>query len=181
MPRGRRTPSATTGPRIRSLRAGAAIPCGTRTRPRRPWARGQGRSPRASRAARRGRPAPAGTASGPRRRGCYRTVRCPPLGRSAGRGRATLEHLEQRVDHLRVELGARVELQLTVRALAAHRLPVGAVARHRLVRLAGENDPRAERDAVSHEVIWVTLSVPALVTVAHQREGVGQEVDGLED
>src|SRR3954465_14930288 len=138
-------------PRSPRRPACAASPCGTRTRPRHRKAPGRGCSPRATAAARRETFAPAATGSGPRGGGCYMTVVRSMPGHSGGcrcgaRRLAALEHLEQRVNHARVELRASVQLQLAAGGLAAHRLAVRPVARHRLVRVADEDDPGAEGD-----------------------------------
>ena len=48
-------------------------------------------------------------------------------------------------------------------------------------RVAGEDDARAERDVGAREAVRVAAAVPALVLVAHQQTGAGEELDGRED
>ena len=67
---------------------------------------------------------------------------------------------------MRVELRAGVVADLGQRVLAAHRLAVGAVGGHRVVRVAAEDDPRGERDLLAGEAVRVAPAVPALVAGA---------------
>ncbi len=83
-------------------------------------------------------------------------------------------HLDERIHDDRVELAAGAALQLGQRVVERERAPVGPRAGHRLQRVAGGDDPRAERDLVAGEAVGVALAVPALVAGAHERR------DGLQ-
>src|SRR5690348_3366781 len=68
----------------------------------------------------------------------------------SGRDGVALGH--QRGEHLdadRVELTAGVGAQLGDRVVDAHRLAIGAVARHGVEGVGGEQDARRERDPVA--------------------------------
>ena len=58
---------------------------------------------------------------------------------------------------------------------------VGAVARHRVVRVADEDDPRLERDLLAGEPVRIAGAVPALVAVAHDRADLLEPVDRSDD
>src|SRR4029077_129750 len=70
---------------------------------------------------------------------------------------------EQGVDDVRGELASGLAAQLLARRLVVAPAAVHAVGGHRLVRVAGGDDARAQRNLVSGEAIRVALSVPALV------------------
>ena len=61
--------------------------------------------------------------------------------------RVGVEHLEQRRDHALVELGPGPGQQLGAGLALRHGGAVRAIAGHRVVGVAGEDDPRAQRDA----------------------------------
>ena len=92
--------------------------------------------------------------------------------RSAERRHA--QALEQRRDDLRVELRAGLVAQLGDRVARRHRLAVGARRDHRVVGVAGEDDPRGDRDRRPGEAVGVAAAVPALVLVAHDRGQVAE-------
>src|SRR5207237_2708134 len=72
-------------------------------------------------------------------------------------------------------------LQLGERLLAAHRLAIGAVRRHRAVRVAGADDPGDERDRVADEPVGIPRAVPALVARADEAADVSEQAaDALE-
>ena len=73
------------------------------------------------------------------------------------------------LDQLRVELGSGAAAQLLERVLGADRVAVGAALGHRLVGVADEDDPRAERDLLACEPVRIAVAVPALVARADQR------------
>ena len=53
------------------------------------------------------------------------------------------------------------------RILERQRSPVRAVRRHRVQRVAGQDDPRADRDQPAAQAVRVAAAVPVLVLVAH--------------
>src|SRR4029078_5672970 len=71
------------------------------------------------------------------------------------------------VDDCRVELRARVSLDLADRVAPGTGGPVRAVARDRVERVGDGEDARAERDLASLEPVRVAAAVPALVMRAH--------------
>src|SRR3954451_5800587 len=89
--------------------------------------------------------------------------------------------LEEDVDHVRIELRARALAQPLARFLAAQPLAVGPVGRHRVERVADEDDPRLVRDVFAGLAVRVAGAVPALVAAAHDRAHLGQPLDRLED
>ena len=86
-------------------------------------------------------------------------------GRSQQRrlGGNVAEQAEQRGHDSRVELGSRVAAQLADRRVSLHRAPVRAVAGHRVVGVADEDDPGGERDPIARESVRVAGPVPPLV------------------
>ncbi len=62
-----------------------------------------------------------------------------------------------------------------------HRRAVGAVGRHRVVGVAGEEDAGAERDRLAGEAVGVAAAVPALVGGADDRPDRGEELDRPDD
>src|SRR5207342_2171274 len=82
------------------------------------------------------------------------------------RGRV-LEHAHADLDDARVELGSGRFLEPPQRLLRIERLPVGAIGRHRVERVAGEDDPRLERDLLAGLAVGIPVAVPALVARAH--------------
>src|SRR5688500_9126263 len=87
-------------------------------------------------------------------------------GVAGGELAVAVEAAHERLDHLRVELRAGVLAKLAERVAVGHRLAVRAVARHRVVGVAGENDAAAHGDRVADEPVGVPAAVPALVLVA---------------
>jgi hypothetical protein len=94
-----------------------------------------------------------------------------------------LEQAQERLGHLRIELRARVLVDLGHDRLERERLAVGAIARHRLDRVGDEDDPARQRDLVAAQPVGVAAvgAVEPLVVVAHARRHVAQELDRLED
>src|SRR5919112_3397222 len=92
-----------------------------------------------------------------------------------------LQHLEKRVDDARIELRPGDAAQLLLGLLRRDSRAVGPLRRHRVVRVTGEQDPRAERDLLPGEAVGVPGAVPALVRGPHQRHRVGEEVDRRQD
>jgi hypothetical protein len=70
---------------------------------------------------------------------------------------------------------------LLARVRLGQRLPVGAVGGHRVVGVADEDDPRAERNLFAGEALGIAAPVEALVLVAHERQDVAQELDRGQD
>ena len=67
----------------------------------------------------------------------------------------------------RVELGAGAALELLARRGDRERRAVGAVGDERVPGVAGQHDPRGERDVLAREAVGIAAAVPALVRVAH--------------
>jgi hypothetical protein len=97
------------------------------------------------------------------------------LGGVAGRLVDALgDAVEQRLDDARVELGARAAAQLGLGRRVAEPLAVRPVGDERVVRVAGQDDARGERDVLAGEPVRVAAAVPALVLVADRRGHVAQ-------
>ena len=106
-----------------------------------------GRRPRASRGAcgapRRRRETVCASGAKRRRPGAARLVPEEPRGRGSAR-RAQL--VDEHVDHGRVELAAGALAQLADRHPRPQRVAIRAVGGHRVIGVAGEDDPALERD-----------------------------------
>src|SRR3954452_620411 len=107
-------------------------------------------------------------------------LRSEPLGGVVRHRHLELEP-EEDFDHVRVELRARALAQPAARFLAAQPLAVGAVGRHRVERVADEDDPRLERDLIAGLAVRVARAVPALVAAADDRAHLGEPFDRLQD
>ena len=88
-------------------------------------------------------------------------------GRAAGAG--VLEHRPRGGDDTAVKLRSGVLLELCDRGLARDRVVIGAVARHRVERVADRDDPRSERDRLAGEAVGIPGAVDALVRRADER------------
>ncbi|MBI4896829.1 MAG: MMPL family transporter [Actinobacteria bacterium] len=77
-----------------------------------------------------------------------------------------VDHGEQRVYNLRIELGPGVADHLGPRLLESDRLSVGPVGDHRVERVADQYDSAREWDRFARKAIWVAVAVPALMFVA---------------
>src|SRR3954453_21826217 len=98
----------------------------------------------------------------------YVAERISGSGGSAGGERVPLPN--ERGEHLDadwVELAAGAAAQLGDRVIHAHRLTVGAVARHRIEGIGGEQDARRERDGLRPESLGVARPVDVLVRVVN--------------
>ena len=73
------------------------------------------------------------------------------------------------LDDVGVELRAGALAQAAHRLRVAQPLAVRAVGRHRVVRVADEDDARLERDLSPAEPVRIAAAVPALVAVADDR------------
>ena len=91
------------------------------------------------------------------------------------------EHAQERVDHLRVELRSRGFDEPPLRLVLAQRLAVRAVGRHRVEGVAGEDDPRLERDLLAGEVVGIAGAVVVLVRAADDEPHLAELLDGGED
>src|SRR3954470_23464035 len=60
-------------------------------------------------------------------------------------------------------------------------LAVGPVGRHRVVRVADEDDPRLERDLLARDAVGIAAPVPPLVTVADDLAHLLQLLDRSDD
>jgi hypothetical protein len=76
---------------------------------------------------------------------------------------------EERLDDARVELRPGAALELRAGGLLVERPAVRPVAHERVPGVAGEHDPRRQRDRVARQPVGVAAAVPALVLVAHGR------------
>src|SRR5687767_6519312 len=92
-----------------------------------------------------------------------------------------VEAAQERLNDLRVELRAGALAQLAKGVAVRHGLAVRAVARHRVVRVAGEDDPAAHRNGVAGQAVGVAAAVPALVLVAHDPRYAPESRDRPED
>src|SRR3954471_5758486 len=86
--------------------------------------------------------------------------------------RPAADDAQQRVHDARVELRAGAGAQAAARLAAGQRGAVGAVARHRVERVGGRDDPRGQRDAVAAQAVGVAAAVPRLVRRAHEEREV---------
>ncbi len=77
-----------------------------------------------------------------------------------------LRDRDERLDDLRVELRPGVSAQLGNRLVLRQRLAVRPVGRHRVVGVAGGDDPRQRRDLLAAEPVGVARAVVALVAGA---------------
>src|SRR3954452_6703066 len=66
-----------------------------------------------------------------------------------------VERADQHLRDLRVELRAGVLAQLADGVAVVHRLAVGAVGGHRVVGVAGQDDPRADGDLLAADAVGV--------------------------
>ncbi len=73
---------------------------------------------------------------------------------------------DELADHLRIELGVDVLRQLLDCLGMGHGGAVGAVGGHRVVGIAGQDDPAADRDLLTADPVGIAAPVPALVLVA---------------
>src|SRR5437763_2539439 len=89
-------------------------------------------------------------------------------GGSRGSARERVALGDERRKHLyadRVELATGVAAQLGDRVVHAHRLTIGAVARHRVEGVGSEQDARGQRDRVAPEAVGIARPVDVLVRV----------------
>src|SRR5205823_5587611 len=77
---------------------------------------------------------------------------------------------DQRVDELRVELCARVPVQLADRGLTRLRRPVGPLLAHCRECIGDADDARLERDLVTREASWIAAAVPPFVVMADREQ-----------
>src|SRR5581483_6009766 len=84
-------------------------------------------------------------------------------------------------DDLGVELRRHAALELAAGDLVRQRLSIGAVRRHRVVRVGDGDDAADERDAVAHQPLRVARAVPGLVVAIAAGDDVAHERDRLQD
>ena len=90
--------------------------------------------------------------------------------------RHVLEDVEERVDHLGVELAAAAALELRQALRVGERGLVGAAARHGVVGVDHGHGAGQGRDGVAGEAVGVAVAVVALVVVPHgEHEVLGEE------
>ena len=94
--------------------------------------------------------------------------------------RRRVDHPQQRIDDLRVELCPGVSPQLVDRKLLAGRAAIRAVRGHRLECVGDMDDPRLEWDVLIGYPVGITAAVDALVVVANPARLDGH-LGGLDD
>src|SRR3954471_395790 len=82
--------------------------------------------------------------------------------------RPAADDAQQRVHDARVELHAGARAQAPARLAAGQRGAVGAVARHRVERVGGRDDPRPQRDPGGAQAVGIAAAVPRLVRRAYE-------------
>ena len=101
------------------------------------------------------------------------------------RGVGSVETRQQRRHHPRVELRAGAAFELRTRLGGRQRLAVGPVDPERVPGVAGQHDPRGQRDRLAREAVRIAVAVPALVRVpdrGRDRVEAGQRAqDALAD
>src|SRR5438093_7384048 len=97
-----------------------------------------------------------------------------------GRRAAALKR-EERLDDGRVELASRRLAQAARGFVCAEPPPVRTVGRHRVERVADQDDPRLDRDLLAGLAVGIPQSVPALVAGADDRPHLRQTGDRRED
>src|ERR671928_2040147 len=90
---------------------------------------------------------------------------------------ALVEDAQVHVDDARVELRAGALPQPPDRLGGREPLPVGPVGRHRVERVADEDDPRLERDLLAALPVRVAGAVVALVAVPDDLADVLEAAD----
>src|SRR5262249_35263873 len=80
-----------------------------------------------------------------------------------------------------VELRARTLLEPAKCLVTRKSLAIRPVGRHRVVRVAHEDDARLERDVLAGNPIGIAGAVVALVAVTHDRADILEPVDGRDD
>src|SRR5262249_8085489 len=146
---------------------------------------------RRGRALQRGGPrAPGGWAGAPGGRLPPGPPRPPPrrwacvqgwMRRRAGGSAAASEYARTHLDDARIELRSGCLVQSAQRLLGKEPLAIWPVGRHRVVRVADEDDPRLDRDLVANEPVGIAVTVEPLVTVAHDRPHLFEPVDRGDD
>src|SRR5437763_15707438 len=63
----------------------------------------------------------------------------------------------------------------------AEAAPIRTVGRHRVVRVADEDDPRLERDVLAGDPVRIAGSVPPLMAVTNDRAHALEPVDRRDD
>jgi len=92
-------------------------------------------------------------------------------GRLAGRGETLAgEHVEERVDAVRVELGAGARDDVVERSLGAPRRAVGTVRDERVPNIGDGGHPGLQWDPLAGQPVGIAAPVPPLVVVAHDRQ-----------
>src|SRR5206468_9421945 len=85
------------------------------------------------------------------------------------------------VDDPRIELRACAFVEAAQGFLLGEPLPVRAVRRHRVVRVADQDDPRFDRDVIAAEAVRIAGAVETLVTVSYDRLDILETVDRRDD
>jgi hypothetical protein len=136
-------------------------------------------APRASSAVRSSRSSSEFVPATGRQRHQHPQLAAQALERVLGAGRVTghredgrvvggrVERGEQRRHHPRVELGAGAALELRARLGDRERLAVGPLGDERVPGVAGQHDPRGERDRLARQALGIAAAVPALVRVTN--------------
>src|SRR6266536_3472128 len=83
---------------------------------------------------------------------------------AGGRGRGPRrDPLDEELDEVWVELRAGVAVKLRKRLPGCEWFAVRAVVRHRVVRVADQDDPRPDGNLVARQAVGVSAAVPLLV------------------
>ena len=107
--------------------------------------------------------------------------RADPAEVRASLAAITLDDPDERLDDVRVELGATAPPELGDREVDALRRLVRALAHHDLVRVRGRDDVRGQRHGVSGKTVRVSGPVEALVVRLNDRHEVRERLDGGQD
>src|SRR5207245_6384130 len=114
-----------------------------------------------------------------------RELRRRPRGLRRWTTPSALEQLGQHaladLDHTRVELRPCAFVEPTNGFLSREPLAVRPVGRHRVIRVANEDDPRLDRNVLALPTVGVPGPVVALVAVADDRPHLLQPVDRGDD
>src|SRR5436305_508822 len=94
---------------------------------------------------------------------------------------ARADDADARLDRGRVELRPRVLLEPADRLACGQFLAVRPVGRHRVERVAAEDDARLDRDLLAGELVGVAGAVEVLVTVAYDRPHLLEPLDRRDD
>ncbi len=96
---------------------------------------------------------------------------------SAIRVRRTYEDSLKSCHNGCIELALDRLRQTNARHLAWHRVAIGPLRRHRVVRIGDRNDPRKKRDLVANEIVRVATTIDSFVVMPNDASDVGVVLD----